>query len=704
MNQPASMYRVVLFITCLWVHAYSHAAVDPNNIHLQHYWNFDDTTSANIKDAVSRTVGVRNTNVVATSEGWAGSALEFVEGKGIITIDNLQLDYEEFSLSVWVKVIGASDELDADSNRPNSRIISKATGLESQQHLLMLGLGSNNTAVRFRLKTESQSTSTITSSAGSFTSDRWVHVVVTYDGQIMSLYLDGKLEASTKKTGKLLSKLGVPVSIGNHPVSGQDSSLGFTGMIDELAIYDTALSLYDISTLGKSNDQEIKAAQNASSSTNDDISALFDSSLPMGGMFYGNYESGLKTGNAPIAYESSRRFRAERTGYIDTIRHFNRVLTDETIKGRCELSKLDSIWCVCVNNRLDGRTCGYALSNSYSVGNGGSIVVEVREDDNGMPHSEALSKTVSEFIPQDHRNKVNIEFELDKPVYLKAGSVYHLVYTNLNPPSSCELRFVSPEAASQCPKDQGAIGLNGVWFAKFGDKDINFDPFRGASAGNLVRFAKDGDWIMDEDNLSWYEVRYADGVWVGDTYAAYGSTDSGEKQVGGENVARQKFQVSDANRVVDGVWVNIGHDYSKLPDGSPMKLLLKDSRGGVLATGQIRASLNCINQTRSIEQYDRRNYHCRQWVYSELSRDIDLRVGQVYSLEMRADTGGEYALSSYFPLDYGPYGSKSRNHWKDARAEFSSDSGQSWSKWSEKYHGRDLAVLFTLKGYPKSLP
>lgn len=106
--------------------------------------------------------------------------------------------------------------------------------------------------------------------------------------------------------------------------------------------------------------------------------------LPLGGVFYGNPTTGVGLQNAAIAIETSRRFRAERSGTLAYTSYNNRTLNMFNITDRCK--RLGGVWCDCVNNNLDQYTCGYILGSSYSVGNGGNIHVELRTNTaNGTP-------------------------------------------------------------------------------------------------------------------------------------------------------------------------------------------------------------------------------------------------------------------------------------------------------------------------------
>lgn len=74
-------------------------------------------------------------------------------------------------------------------------------------------------------------------------------------------------------------------------------------------------------------------------------------------------------------------------------------------------------------------------------------------------------------------------------------------------------------------------------------------------------------------------MQYADGEWIGDSYAAYFSfvENLGRKVIGGNVIARQKFTVEEANRNVNGLWLNYGHNNNASSDGSPLSVTLKNS-------------------------------------------------------------------------------------------------------------------------------
>jgi len=81
---------------------------------------------------------------------------------------------------------------------------------------------------------------------------KWHHVVATYDGTRMSLYIDGELLASESATGNI-SVNDEPVYIGADP---EKPGREWNGLIDDVRIYSYALSEAEIKSLyvGKESD------------------------------------------------------------------------------------------------------------------------------------------------------------------------------------------------------------------------------------------------------------------------------------------------------------------------------------------------------------------------------------------------------------------------------------------------------------------
>jgi PKD repeat protein len=72
--------------------------------------------------------------------------------------------------------------------------------------------------------------------------DQWYHVVMTYDGSSVKLYLNGVLDSwSTSITGNIYDN-DLSVRIGGQPAGDSQGSMPFKGLIDEVRIYNIALS------------------------------------------------------------------------------------------------------------------------------------------------------------------------------------------------------------------------------------------------------------------------------------------------------------------------------------------------------------------------------------------------------------------------------------------------------------------------------
>jgi hypothetical protein len=73
------------------------------------------------------------------------------------------------------------------------------------------------------------------------------HVAMTYDGAALKLYVNGNEDASTPMTG-LIQPNTEPFRIGGGAPPGQNQ-LFFDGLIDEVQLYDVALSASEIQAI-----------------------------------------------------------------------------------------------------------------------------------------------------------------------------------------------------------------------------------------------------------------------------------------------------------------------------------------------------------------------------------------------------------------------------------------------------------------------
>ncbi len=90
--------------------------------------------------------------------------------------------------------------------------------------------------------------------------DEWSHFAATYDGQILKLYIDGRVIASDEHFDTI-EQTGAPLYIGNRFLpSGNVGS--FQGLFDDLRVYDVALSEAELWELALNDDGDGIAAIN----------------------------------------------------------------------------------------------------------------------------------------------------------------------------------------------------------------------------------------------------------------------------------------------------------------------------------------------------------------------------------------------------------------------------------------------------------
>lgn len=205
------------------------------------YWTFDDGQA--LDHSGNGNFGVVNgPNLVQGKIG--EGALNFDGENNHVDLGPIH-DYpsDEITVAAWINPRDL-----ANCSAYDCRILSKATGIWTQDHYIMLSTirSAGDVRLRFRLMTDGWTELQIASS-GNLSNGEWVHVAATYDGSNMRLFVDGEEIGSVPKTGPIDNDPSVPVWIGGNPSSLL--SRPWSGTIDDVRMYDRALTQQEIQLL-----------------------------------------------------------------------------------------------------------------------------------------------------------------------------------------------------------------------------------------------------------------------------------------------------------------------------------------------------------------------------------------------------------------------------------------------------------------------
>ena len=190
------------------------------------YWEFNENSGNIISDSEG------NNNGIKVGAEWVsginGSALDFngVGGHAEIPLsDELNFEGENASFSVWFKMNEIGDSGTLFFNR--MKYIMKIDG---------------NGKLSFALYNPTWSI-VIPDWSDRVINTDWHHIVVTYDGSFLKMYLDATLLKTAETTGVINTSTS-PVFIGN-----EDTVLDFPALIDQVSIYTITLTQSEITEL-----------------------------------------------------------------------------------------------------------------------------------------------------------------------------------------------------------------------------------------------------------------------------------------------------------------------------------------------------------------------------------------------------------------------------------------------------------------------
>jgi hypothetical protein len=210
----------------------------PAGTNLVAYYPFEEGAGDHTADSTGNHSAAQLFNTIWDA-GKYGTGLGYNGTNAYTNLGNWNISENQLTVATWIKASAFS------SPYHDNRIISKASGQAEQDHDWMLSTINNSvTTLRFRLKTDGV-TSTLIGGTNQINLNQWHHVAATYDGTQMRLYLDGVSIGSMAKSGSINTSAN-HIFVGANP---PDTYSPWIGTIDEVIIYNTALSLDAINSL-----------------------------------------------------------------------------------------------------------------------------------------------------------------------------------------------------------------------------------------------------------------------------------------------------------------------------------------------------------------------------------------------------------------------------------------------------------------------
>jgi len=218
-----------------------------------HLWRLGELSGDTATDVAGSQNGQYKNNPLLGQPGAicgdTDKAVHFDGMNDYVDLDEMDLSGNKMTILCWFK----ADAFNIDA----LRFISKANGIQAEDHYWMLGTVryGGDLVLRMRLRT-SAATSTLNATTGKLEIGVWTMASTTYDGLWTKLYKNSQLVGTGLNLGDIAQNNLVPAWIGGNPDG--ESSRPFLGTIDEMAIFDKALTASQIDSLYKARQSLVK--------------------------------------------------------------------------------------------------------------------------------------------------------------------------------------------------------------------------------------------------------------------------------------------------------------------------------------------------------------------------------------------------------------------------------------------------------------
>jgi prepilin-type N-terminal cleavage/methylation domain-containing protein len=201
-------------------------------------WNLNEGSGCTVSDLYGGNNGILGNNCPTISPLWVlgqnGNALQFNGFSNNILVNNSSnLNFStSMSVSAWIKW-----NINPSTGLAYATIVNKNG--DSQYRLQHNG---TNSKFEFGIKTNTGGT--YVTSLISPVIGVWYHLVGTWDGNLIKLYVDSVLQQTGTRGGSIPGS-SVPVKIG----SSSSDARWFNGIIDEVCLWDKALSQEEVNQI-----------------------------------------------------------------------------------------------------------------------------------------------------------------------------------------------------------------------------------------------------------------------------------------------------------------------------------------------------------------------------------------------------------------------------------------------------------------------
>jgi len=210
------------------------------------YHRFDQVEENRVSDVISGKTADVIGNVTTVNEGKSGSALHFGGADEYVDFGRQEAVLgDQFTAGMWVKL---------DTITPGSSQTLMTHGHSGNVAGGIWWLYTNNSKLFFQLY-KGNNKITLGTSSAVLNAGQWQYVTLTRSGRELKLYVDGEVVASGSIPSNVDSDttgIGYTLKVGAEHKTGQnqyDSMMGLNGSMDEVIVYDRALTGNEIASL-----------------------------------------------------------------------------------------------------------------------------------------------------------------------------------------------------------------------------------------------------------------------------------------------------------------------------------------------------------------------------------------------------------------------------------------------------------------------